>query len=168
MHTVAPALLDMLAMCFLAALILERAVAVLCDPGNGRALAAASAILPATLRARLEWLPMLPLRAALTLGAALATCYVLPMQLLATVKPGVVPGAADAFVSALFITGLAQLLHQLFGRVFRSPQLTAVPFARLGFEPSDQDPPAPTVAFRLDRLGAPRPARIALAPSRAD
>jgi hypothetical protein len=131
MYSVHPSLPELLALCGVAALVLERVLTVLCGALPGAAS---------------NWLghePKFPLRDSVTLAAAVAIAHALPLHLIEAFKAGAVPSAIDTAVAALFITGLAQLMHRVLSsaavgaagssaaapRAFEPPAATAIPAA---------------------------------------
>lgn len=167
MSSLQPAMFQLLVLCGVVALILERAMSVLCNPKHAQRLARVRESLPATLRAWIGKVPDLPVRDALTLGGAVAISDALALHLIAAVKAGVVPAEIDTLVTGLFIAGLAQLVQQLLARI--APELAATAATqprRLGFEPAPgaTEPVAATSVFRLGRLAKPASADVADAP----
>lgn len=155
MYSVQPAMLELLTLCGVVAFILERAAAVLCGPKKAHGPATLLAMLPAPLPAWLGKMPTPPLRESATLACAGTICHALPLHLIATVKAGVVSHDIDTLVTALFITGLAQLIQQLLSRI--APGRAAAPVTPTNLvdfnPPAPLIPPAtPAIPFKLGRL----------------
>ena len=107
--------LELLVKCMLIALILERALSVaFTDPAIAIELTKLPQIISLPLSSRFSSLPKLPFQEAVTLSCAIYLCQALSLHLVASFQMGAFVPDADNVVSALFITGLVQLIRRIF------------------------------------------------------
>lgn len=150
------ALLEVLVSCALIAVVLERTLGALIGIAESarNALTSSSERFMACGHRVTGW-TRFPWRDIVTFSIALAVCHGIPIRLIAYVMPGYGNGTVDAVFSALFITGVAQVVHSAFVRIDSGvSDSQGSTRKRLDFDPPETTPERSSVSrFRLGSLG---------------